>query len=260
MFLRRTGLPEEGEILLCTVTKIYHHSVFITLDEYSAIPGMIHISEIAPGRIRNIRDFVIEGKKVICKVLTVNKEKRQVDLSLRRVSETQKSAKNEQLKLEQKSEKIVEVVAKEMHLDAKDVYDKLSGAVFKKYYLLHDAFSDFVAGNFKLSDLKLDPKLQAKLEEIVRQRIKPQEVEIKGMLTLSSYASNGLDIIKDALQKAQEKSKDQTTIKYLGGGKYLVTTKAQDFKMAEKIMKTVTDTAISIMEKEKGTATFARAE
>ena len=76
-------MPEEGEIVLCTVKKILYHSIFATIDEYETLEGMLHISEVSPGRIRNIRDFVKEGKQIVCKVLKVDKVKGHIDLSLR---------------------------------------------------------------------------------------------------------------------------------------------------------------------------------
>ena len=74
MFLRRQGFPEEGELVFCMVTKIQYHAVTVNLDEYDK-PGLIHISEVSPGRIRNIRDYVTEGKKVVCKVIRINQER-----------------------------------------------------------------------------------------------------------------------------------------------------------------------------------------
>ena len=47
MLLRKTGFPEEGELVLVTITKIYHNTVFANLDEYDR-SGLIHISEISP--------------------------------------------------------------------------------------------------------------------------------------------------------------------------------------------------------------------
>ena len=64
MLLKKEGFPEEDELVMCTITKVQFHSVFAQLDEYDK-GGMIHISEVSPGRIRNIRDFVKEGKKVV---------------------------------------------------------------------------------------------------------------------------------------------------------------------------------------------------
>ncbi|MBW2993050.1 S1 RNA-binding domain-containing protein, partial [Candidatus Woesearchaeota archaeon] len=74
MLYKKSGMPEENSLVLCTITKIYHNSVFASLDEFGK-QGMIHISEISPGRIRNIRDFVKEGKKIVCKILRIDRAK-----------------------------------------------------------------------------------------------------------------------------------------------------------------------------------------
>ena len=84
MFYKKPGKPEIGELVVCTVRKILPHSVFVSIDEYQNLEGMNHISEISPGRIRNLRDYVIEGKTIVCKVLNINQQGN-IDLSLRRV-------------------------------------------------------------------------------------------------------------------------------------------------------------------------------
>ena len=93
MLLNKKGFPEEGELVLCKVTKVSYSSVFANLEEYGK-HGMIHISEVSPGRIRNLNDYVKLGKMVVCKILRVNQEKGHIDLSLRRVNENQKRRKN----------------------------------------------------------------------------------------------------------------------------------------------------------------------
>ena len=108
MLLKKQGFPEESELDLCTVTSVQYHSVFVDIDEYGK-SGLIHISEVSPGRIRNIRDFVREGKKVVCKVLRINEEKGYIDLSLRRVNESEKRRKINEIKKEQTAEKVIEI-------------------------------------------------------------------------------------------------------------------------------------------------------
>ena len=63
MIEKKTGFPDEGDLVKCTITSVQSHSVFVRIEEYGT-NGMIHISEVAPGRIRNMRDFVVEGKSV----------------------------------------------------------------------------------------------------------------------------------------------------------------------------------------------------
>ncbi len=235
MFYRKSGLPDESEIVLCTVTNVQYSSVFVNIDEYD-LPGMIHISEIAAGRIRNIRDYVKEGKKVVCKVLRVYKDKGHVDLSLRRVNEKERKEKVNQIKLEQKAESIIEHVAKENNIEPKKLYDLIANVILKDYEYFHIAFEEIAAGNLSLKEIKLDvdAKIVEQIEDLINQRFKPQHIEISGVISLTSYESNGVEIIKEALIEAEKNSGE---IKYLGGGKYEINVKSTDYKDAEAKLK-----------------------
>jgi len=257
MLLHKEGFPEEDELVLCTVNNIQYHSVFVRLDEYGGKTGLIHISEISPGRIRNIRDFVTEGKKVVCKVLRVNMERGHIDLSLRRVNDNQKRIKINETKQEQKSEKIVEFVAKSLNLDLKGFYKDIIEKISKKYPSLYPFFEDLSGGKVSLEEFGVEKGIAKKLEEAVKQRIKEAEVEIGGNLKLISYSSNGIDIIKEAIKKAQETSK-KVSIRYEGGGTYKVKVIAPSYKEAENILDKTTNTAIEHLKSEKGSGEFAR--
>lgn len=254
MLYKKKGFPEDDELILCTITSVQHNSVFARLDEYDK-DGMIHISEVSPGRIRNIRDFVVEGKKVVCKVLRTNKERGYIDLSLRRVNETQKKLKINFIKQEQKAEKILELVAKKLNLDLNKLYNDVMTKIAKDYDSLNDFFEDIVAGNTGLKNYNFDKNTEKELQEAILQRIKLPEVVLKGELFLQSRAPDGIEIIKAALAKAQD-----TYIRYKGSGKYLIKVVSSDYKKGEKIMEKATESVIRYMEKQKGIAGFTRLE
>ncbi len=257
MLFRKEGFPEDGELVIVTITSVQHHTVFVTLDEYGNRTGIIHISEIASGRIRNIRDYVIEGKKVVCKVLRINQERGHIDLSLRRVNDAQRRMKNDQLKKEQLAEKIIEFVANDFKKPLEEIYRPIAKKVLEKYPYVYSCFEDVIAGNFELKNLGLDKAIADKLDETVRQRIKPPQVIINGMFTLISYVPDGVDRIREVLKQAVMPG---VTIKYLGGGKYKATFVAEDFKAAEEIVKKVTDVIVPSFQKSGGEASFAREE
>jgi len=91
--LSRKSIPDEGDLVLCTVKNITNHGAYVVLDEFNDLTGFVHISEIASRWIKNIRNFVREEQKIVAKVLRVNKTKNQIDLSIRRVKEQQKKNK-----------------------------------------------------------------------------------------------------------------------------------------------------------------------
>ena len=259
MIVKKQGLPAEGDLVLCTVTKIHINSVFASLDEYENKTGMIHISEVSPGRIRNLRDFIEEGKLIVCKILKIDKERGHIDLSLRRVTESQKRNKINELKQEQLVEKIIEFVAKETNENKDNLYKIIHHKTSQNYDTIYNAFVDSVEGNFDLKSIGFDAKVTQKLDEIIKQRIKQKEIEIKGELKLETYVPNGVEIVKEALTACE--STDKTLIvTYEGGGKYKLTVKGQDYKEAENILKKGYTKAIQIIEKSGGKGEFVRAE
>ncbi len=257
MLFKKHGFPEEGESVLCTVTSVQYHSVFVDLDEYGK-SGLIHISEVSPGRIRNIRDFVKEGKKVVCKVLRINEEKGYIDLSLRRVNESEKRRKIEDIKKEQNAEKIVEIAAKKIGLKTEEFYAELSAKINKRYASVHEFFEECSKDESLLQNLGIDKDRLKLLDETIKQRIKPTEVEIKGKLKITTYAPNGIDIIKDSLKKAEQSADNRIGINYLGSGLYRFKVKASDYKEAEKLMKNAVETAVGYITKHAGLAEFNR--
>lgn len=258
MLYRKTGFPEENELVLCTVTNIQYHSVFVKLDEYDK-QGMIHISEISPGRIRNIRDYVKEGKKVVCIVLRIHRDRGHIDLSLRRVNESQKRGKNSQIKQEMLAEKIVENVARQRKEDVEKLYDKITGILFEKYPNLFSAFEDVALKGESLEKLGVEKKVAEQLTEVIKLRIKPSEVKISGDFILRSYKPDGVNIIKEALKKGKKVNKE-VSLRYKGAGTYHLEIKAGEYKDAEKILDKVLKTVESHMESNSSSAEFVREE
>jgi translation initiation factor 2 alpha subunit (eIF-2alpha) len=100
---------EQGDTLLCTVDRIVGTTVFVILP--NGEEGTIILSEIAPGRIRNLRDHVVPKKKIVCKILKDNGKN--MHLSLRRVTPKEKKEVLEQAKQEKSYEAIIKTILKE---------------------------------------------------------------------------------------------------------------------------------------------------
>ena len=126
--------PEQGELVLCTVQNIQGTTVFAKLDKYGKT-GVIHTSEIAPGRIRNIRDYVVPNKKIVCKVLRLDISKGHIDLSLRRVTRKDTQEIIKQFKKEQVANKILEIVLK-------DKANQVKEKILEKYENINDLLEE----------------------------------------------------------------------------------------------------------------------
>ena len=75
---------EVGSIVEGKVTSITNFGAFIELPEKAT--GMVHISEVAPTYVREIREFLTEGQEVKVKVINISPEGK-IALSIKKAME-----------------------------------------------------------------------------------------------------------------------------------------------------------------------------
>ena len=253
-------LPEQGEIVLATITKIMDHGVYVTLDEYDGLQGFLHVSEIAPGWIRSIGRYVKEGEKKVLLVKKVNPKRLDIDLSLKQVSNDQKKKKILEVKRYEKGKTLIQNVKVKANL-SKTELESLEDELYSKYDSIYDAFMDIARyGISVINDLKLSKKSVSAISE-TSSKIKVPSVKIRGVMEISSIRPDGVEIIKNALLNVINKAKKQIIdITFLGAPKYRLVVTAPDFKSAEKIMKSALAEIQQSIEKKKGTFKFSREE
>jgi len=254
-----TELPERGEIVIATVTKIMDHGAYVSLDEYDDLQGFLHVSEIAPGWIRSVSRYVKEGEKKVLLVKKVNPKRADIDLSLKQVSKDQKKKKLLSVKRFEKGKTLIQNVQKKAKLSNADA-EKLEDSLYSKYDSLYDAFMDIARNGISvIDDLKMSKKALPALEEICS-KIKFPSVEIRGILEVSSSKPDGVEIIKNIFADILKQKNKKIQITYVGAPKYRLAVQAQEFKSAEKIMKPILEEIQSSIEKKKGTFKFTREE
>jgi len=253
-------LPERGEIVLATITKVMDHGAYVSLDEYNNLQGFLHISEIAPGWIRSVGRFIKQGEKKVLLVKKVNLERLDIDLSLKQVSHDQKKEKLLQVKKYEKGKTLLQNVQEKINLSEKDL-EELEEVIYSKYDSIFDVFIAIGRnGTSVLDGLNLPKKTVSALEQ-VSSTIKLPSVEIRGILEITNNSSNGVEIIKKTLLDSIKKENDSNIeITYVGAPKYRLTVISQDFKSAEKAMKPILAEIQNSIEKKKGIFKFTREE
>jgi len=253
-------LPEQGEIVVATISKIMDHGAYVTLDEYGGMQGFLHISEIAPGWIRSVGKFVRRGEKKVLLVKKVNPGRNDIDLSLKQVSADQKKKKLLEVKREEKGNTLMKGVVERAKLSDQDK-EKVEDLLYSKYDSLFDAFMEIATkGVAVVNSLKIPKKTLAVIEEVCS-KIKLPSVEVRGVMEITNPSSNGVEIIKKTLQAASKDHDDvKIEITYLGAPKYRLGITAPDFKAAEKAIKPIIADIQHGIEKKKGTFRFEREE
>ena len=82
------GRIKVGDIVECVVTGVQSYGAFVLID--NSINGLIHISEISKGYVRNIDDFVRVGETVFVKILELDEEELRAKVSLKEIREVNK--------------------------------------------------------------------------------------------------------------------------------------------------------------------------
>ena len=74
---------EKGKIIKGTVTCIEPYGAFVSFGEF--YNGLIHISEISRGYVRDINDFVKVGDHIYTEILEVDEEEAHLKLSIKNI-------------------------------------------------------------------------------------------------------------------------------------------------------------------------------
>ena len=88
---------EKGKIVKGCVTGIENYGIFVNFDEYYT--GLIHISEVSNGFVRNINNYVNLGETINVKILDVDEQNFHLKLSIKDIkykSSTRKRKKIEE--------------------------------------------------------------------------------------------------------------------------------------------------------------------
>lgn len=252
--------PEAGDLVIATVQSVTDYGAYAKLDEFDK-RGLLHVSEISSSRIRNIRDFVREGQKVVLKVLRVDVEKGHIDLSLRRVTKREKIEKMMFWKKERKAEALLRGVAEKAKLSINEVYEK-AGAPVEREYGLYEGFEKAVKeGAEVLTKIGVPEELANAFVDVARERIHVSMVKVKGIVELRCAKPNGVKIIEEAfldVKKTEKLKEGKFRFYVIAAPKYCVEVMADNYKAAEDILKEVTQNVISAVVKAGGQGAFRR--
>lgn len=219
---------EYGDLVLCVVEKIERTIVFVKIE--GNYEGSIVMSEIAPGRIRNVRDYVVPKKKIVCKVLRVS-PKGNIELSFRRVTPKERKELMAQYKQEKNYMSLLKSIVGEKS-------DKIVQEITKEEKL-YDFFEEAKINPKKLE--KILGKDSKKVLEILMSQ-KQKKAIVKKDIEIKTTQPNGLELIKEIFKNIN------ADVKYISAGRYNLKTEDEDVKTASRKL---TETMNNIEKKAK---------
>ena len=272
MVKNREKFPKEGEFIVGKVTDIEKQYVYVDLIDYEGLDseefarGMIHISEISSRWIKNVRNFVRNGQRVVLRVLGVDVYKGHVDLSLRRVSSGQKENRMKEWKYALKYENLLQFLTESDGIDLTldQAYDLIGFPVLD----LFDSYQEAVEGLKEngeelLSTIKEIPSnVKDVLLKIIDENVKISTVNISGRIKLTFTSENGIDLIKETLLECLTVIESTATrniqIYYIAAPFYRLEIESKDYIDAENILSDILEITDRETTKNDGIVEFIR--
>jgi translation initiation factor 2 subunit 1 len=232
-------LPEPGEIVVCTVREITSHGIYVNLDQYGGMNGFLHVSEISTGWVRNIERVAKPQQRLVLKVIRVDRARKEIDLSLRQVTNEERRAKVIDWKREERALAIMNVVKNKLNLDDAKLRE-YSSKLEEEFGTIYEALETAAKkGPEGLAPAGFPAPVVKVIAEVANEKIIPPKYEVGALVEISSRGPNGIEQIKKTLTSASNSSVAQVRITYAGAPKYRVRITADDYKQAEKVLDSV---------------------
>lgn len=253
--------PREGELVVCTVTSVKENGAYVSLDTYPGREGFIFIGEIASGWVKNIRSFVRDGQRLVCKVMRTRRDGRSLEMSLKSVSEERKRDTLQAWKNETRAAQLLRIVGEKVGWTDEDIESsqaELTGA----FGTLYGSFEESAIDETALEEAGFEGEWIPIFIETAVENIIPPFVEIRGFFELQVENEDGIEVIREALLAAEEYCDEEAEVKvecfYDGAPLYRVELRAPDYQIGETTWESVNSKVLEVVKSGGGTATSER--
>ncbi len=249
---KKNSLPEFGELVVCTITEVNPYSALVKLEEYNTA-GMIHISEVSAKWIRDIREFVKEGQKCVCRVMRIEPEKNHANLSLKRVRKEEASRKMKEFKSEERAEKLLEQVGEALGRSLEQIYGELGERLQDKCGSLFNAFQILQKDKNLLARKGIEDKYLDAMNEVAEKNFEESQTKIKCEVTISSTSPDAIQEIRKIFSNAE---KEGAEIRYISAPIYAMTLTGSKPKSVEKKITKIAESVVEQMKSAGGTGSY----
>jgi translation initiation factor 2 subunit 1 len=229
--------PKVGELVIANVTKISKFGAYCRLPEYKDLEVFLPIKEISSGWIKNIREHIHEGQKLVCTVTFFDKEKGTIDISLKRVSPGNSKEKIRSYNLEKRLAALfLQSIKMAKEQPNKEAMITTAISEFGTYTnLVQNATNN----TKEYEQSKLPKKIKDAIIKVLESNKKQKKYLVSYIATIYTYNTlSGASELKSIMSSIKDLG---VQIKYVGAPKYRLMAESEDYAMAEAKIKSVED-------------------
>ena len=215
---------EEGDLVLCKVEKVTNTITFVSLP--NGEEGTIVSSEIASGRIKLMRQYVVPNKQIVCKIIKIDGN--HIALSLRRV----KSKDNKEVMSAHKQSQAVHIAFKQiLGDDAKQAENN----ILEEFENLNE-FASAARTDESLINQYIPKEKVESFKKVLEKKRK--DTELKQNIKIKCLEDDGLKKIKDLF----DLNNPDITVSYISAGNFRLKLIVKDFKEGKHQMNELLET------------------
>jgi translation initiation factor 2 alpha subunit (eIF-2alpha) len=209
---------KEGDIVIGKVKDVTNTITSVELEDGSE--ATIVSSEIAPGRIKHMRQFVVQNKTIVCKILGISGNR--ISLSLRRVNSKEKKEMIQKFKQKQ-------AITIAFNQILKENAEKIKEKILKDYDSLA-TFIEAIRGDKKIAIKYIDKEKLIAIQKIADKKKKNHLLHY--IVEMKCFESDGIKKIKNIFDL---KNKNMN-LTYISAGKFKLSLTVENFKQGKKDM------------------------
>ena len=266
-----TDLPRKGELVVGRVVEIQDHGIYVEIENipYKGKRVYVYVTEVYPGRIKNIRHHVSINQRVVVRIRRVDPKTGYIEGSIKRVSERDKKAALAEFRREKRLYNIINYIVKKIkeetgqEVSVEELEEKLLKQVKRKRgNLLKGLELIGAGGEATLRSLGIPEERVKPIMEVLKElSVKRELYNVRVKLQLTSLAPDGVERIKQAFMSVREVEipEDIEIRMYTEGApKYVIDLKGPDIKALRRLSQELANRVIKRMRELGGEGKIVR--
>ncbi|MGC8586705.1 MAG: S1 RNA-binding domain-containing protein [Candidatus Micrarchaeia archaeon] len=226
------ALPEVGEKVIIKVKKIMPFGAYCNIIEYGNEEAYLPIKEVASGWIKNIHEFLKEGKTEVAKVIYVDKEKRAIDVSIKKVNEKEYKDKLNAYNMEKRYEALFKQVLASTKTESQE--QQIRQELSKHFNTFTEAIDSVMEDPSIINSLSIDSNFKTEFVDAIKKNIKPKIYEVTYVVELNTPRAANIETIKKAFLEIEGMG---LKVNYMSAPHYRISSEAKDYFIAEEKIK-----------------------
>ncbi len=246
-------LPNVGELVIANISKIGKFGAYCRLPEYNDLEVFLPIREVSSGWIKNIREFIHEGQRIVCEVVFYDREKNTIDVSLKRVPAAKAKARIRSYNLEKR---LAGLFAQAAKMSKEGDVEALASTALSEFKTYTELVYNATENTPQFAASKLPKRMREALLKVIEANKKKKRFIVSYIMKLTTYNTmSGASELRKLLSDVKTIGID---VSYIGAPRYRLAsedtdyTKAEDkIRKAESLIRERLANGVFEMEKEK---------